>query len=236
MNNYGVSFSVKYAREMSVDPTSCLTEALSNLGVRRLRLMSYWDVHEPVFGEYDFTQLDWQIELAEKYGAEVSLCLGLRQPRWPESHWPAWAKDLTDVEWQPALLNYIEAVIVRYKGKNCIKSYQLENEALLKAFGLNGNYDRNRLKREFKLVKSLDNKRPVIMSTSDSGGFPFFGPKPDRLKTRTLLRGLQPRQSPSAILWYSARHSGFAMAVWLSRARRCKIRVTANSNFFPLRV
>ena len=179
MQKYGVSFSFKYAKEMSIDPRACLKAAFKDLGVQRVRLMSYWDMHEPSLGIYDFTELDWQIEMAEKYGAEITLCLGLRQPRWPESHWPLWAMKLPDNEWQDALCDYISAVITRYKTKKCIVSYQLENEALLKEFGLNGNYDRNRLKREFKLVKQLDDTRPVIMSTSDSGGFPFFGPKPD---------------------------------------------------------
>ncbi|CAN5406949.1 hypothetical protein BH10PAT3_BH10PAT3_7260 [soil metagenome] len=176
---FGVSFSVKYAREMGINPHDCLSAALTELGVRRLRLMSYWDLHEPEDGRYDFTELDWQVDMAEQYGTRVSLCLGLRQPRWPESHWPAWAKQLPDVEWQAALLTYITTVVSRYKGRSCIASYQLENEALLKSFGMDNNYDRNRLKREFVLLKELDPDRPVIMTTSDSGGFPLFGPKPD---------------------------------------------------------
>lgn len=177
---YGASFSIKYAREMRVDPKGCLHAALSDLGVKRLRLMSYWNIHEPTFENYDFTELDWQIEMAEQYQAEVLLCLGLRQPRWPESHWPSWAKKLPDEEWQKALLNYITVVVNRYKDRKCILACELENEALLKSFGLDNNYDRGRLKREFKLVKQLDSDREVIMTTSDSAGFPLLGPKPDK--------------------------------------------------------
>ncbi len=176
---FGASFSIKYAREMGIDPKNCLTSALEDLGIKRLRLMSYWDEHEKVQGQYDFTDLDWQIDLAEKHGAVVSLCLGLRQPRWPESHWPDWALGKPDQLWQPALMNYIEAVVNRYKDKKCIISYQLENEALLKSFGLNHNFDRDRLKREFALVKRLDPNKLLIMTTSDSGGIPILGPKPD---------------------------------------------------------
>ncbi len=141
--------------------------------------MSYWNRLEPDLGEYDFTELDWQIELAETNDLEVTFCLGLRQPRWPESHWPAWALDLPDEQWQQALLKFIETVVKRYRDKECIVSYQLENEALLKTFGEKGNFDRGRLKREFALVKQLDPSRPVIMSTSDSWGIPIFGPRPD---------------------------------------------------------
>jgi hypothetical protein len=103
----------------------------------------------------------------------------LRQPRWPENHWPKWAKELPDQEWQTALDKYTKVVVNRYKKHKCIISYQLENEALLKTFGQDGNFDRSRLKRELKLVKKLDPKRPVIMSTSDSYGIPLLGPKPD---------------------------------------------------------
>jgi hypothetical protein len=176
---FGASFSYKYALEMGVNPKQCLNAALIDLGVKRLRLMSYWDLHEPNIGVYDFAELDWQIKVATKYGAEVTLSLGLRQPRWPESHWPAWAKELSTEEWQDALCMYIKAVVNRYKKYKCIVSYQLENEALLKTFGQDGDFDRKRLMRELNLVKNLDSSRPVIMSTSDSYGIPFFGPHPD---------------------------------------------------------
>lgn len=180
MARLGASFSVSYAQYLGLDPKKCLKAAVDDLGVRRLRLMSYWNRLEPAQGEYDWRELDWQIELAEKAGAEVTLCLGLRQPRWPESHWPDWARELPDDQWQKRLLDFIAEVVKRYKDKACIVSYQLENEALLRTFGENGNFDRSRLKREFALIKQLDPSRPVIMSTSDSWGIPVFGPRPDK--------------------------------------------------------
>lgn len=141
--------------------------------------MSYWNRLEPKQGEYDFRELDWQITMAEAAGAEVTLCLGLRQPRWPESHWPDWALNTPSDVWQLALEQFIAEVVNRYKDRSCIVSYQLENEALLKSFGKHGNFDRKRLRREFKLVKQLDPARPVIMTTSDAWGIPWLGPVPD---------------------------------------------------------
>lgn len=179
MPKYGASFSVPYANYLGLKPKECLKDALTDLGVRRLRLMSYWNQIEINRGKYNFTELDWQIKMANEAGAEVTLCLGLRQPRWPENHWPDWAKNLPEDEWQTELLNYIEAVVRRYRRSRCVISYQLENEALLKNFGKNGNFDRNRLKREFRFVKSLDPSRPVIMTTSNSWGYPLLGPRPD---------------------------------------------------------
>lgn len=180
MIRFGASFSAPYAQYLGVNHKACLEAAITDLRVRRLRLMSYWNRLEPRRGSYDFSELDWQIKMAEKHGAEVTLCLGLRQPRWPENHWPDWALGLPEGEWQQALLDFIAKTVNRYKKSACVVSYQLENEARLRRFGLNGNFDRRRLKREYKLVKSLDEKRPVIMSCSDSWGLPLLGPRPDR--------------------------------------------------------
>ena len=179
MSDFGVSFSLKYAREMGIDPQACLKLALKDLGVKRLRLMSYWDIHEPQSGRYDFTDLDWQFKLAKNYGARVSLALGLRQPRWPESHWPDWVDQTNTTTWVPQLSRFINAVVNRYKDHPSLSSWQLENEALLKTFGQNGNFDRIRLIDEYKLVKQLDPRNPVIMTTSDSWGLPIRKPRPD---------------------------------------------------------
>lgn len=204
---FGVSFSAKYCRELGIDPKKCLEAALKDLGVRHLRLMSYWDVHETVPNVFDFTELDWQFALAEKYGAKISLCLGVRQPRWPESHWPAWALNMPGSEWQN-LQRFIKNVVRRYRRKPSIISWQLENEAMLKRFGLNGNFDRRRLKAEFNLVKRLDKRHPIIMTTSDSWGLPFFGPKPDiygfSLYRYFFDRG-QYRRSKRSALFYQLR-------------------------------
>ena len=82
--------------------------------------MSYWDEHEKLPGEYDFKALDEQLELIARYGGEVSLCIGARQPRWPENHWPEWAWNLPKPERDVALLMYIESVVRRYKDNSII--------------------------------------------------------------------------------------------------------------------
>ena len=141
--------------------------------------MSYWNDHERRVGEFDYSQLDWQIDTIKKAGGTVSLSLGARQPRWPENHWPGWAWDLPKIERTAALLHYIETVVERYKHESCIVSYQLENEALIDDFGEHNEVDRQRLQTEFKLVKTLDPSRPIIMTTSTSWGIPLRQPIPD---------------------------------------------------------
>lgn len=175
----GASFSLKQCRNFETNPKSVLKAALVDLGCRRFRIMSYWDEHEKSPGKYDFKELDWQLELVGRYGGEVSLCLGVRQPRWPESHWPEWTKPLSKQEKNHALFAYVQNVVDRYKDMNVIVEWQLENEALLKDFGLEGDFDRQRIRNEFKLVRSLDSTRPIIMTTSTSWGIPMRSPIPD---------------------------------------------------------
>jgi hypothetical protein len=176
---FGVSFSLKQCRSFGIAPREALDWLIQEAGFRRLRLMSYWNEHEKSPGTYDFTELDWQIQQAEKHGCIVTLCLGARQPRWPENHWPEWAWQLPRRQRSEALLKYIAVVVKRYRHSAAIVSYQLENEALLKNFGERPEINRQRLRQEFKLVKNLDPKRPVIMTTSTSWGIPIRRPIPD---------------------------------------------------------
>ncbi len=56
----------------------------------------------------------------------------------------------------------------------------MENEALNRNFGVNGEFDRSRLVNEFKLVKKLDPARPIIMTTSNVFGLPLGQPRPNK--------------------------------------------------------
>jgi hypothetical protein len=175
----GVSFSLKQCRNFKLDGRETLQWLISEAGFRRFRLMSYWNEHEKQPGVYDFSQLDWQMDMAAQHGCQVTLCLGARQPRWPENHWPQWAWDADAATRSNALLAYIAVVVKRYKEHPALQSYQLENEALLQAFGNRPEVDRRRLRQEFALVKQLDPHHPVAMSTSTSWGIPIRRPTPD---------------------------------------------------------
>ena len=178
MSSYGVSFSVKYARELSLDWQQCFLALITELGVRRFRLMSYWDEIEAVRGTFDFSELDWQLEQCQKHDVDVTLCLGLRQPRYPECHLPAWATQLSGDELTEAVTTFNQKIVERYHTRKEIITWQLENEALNRGIGTCTDYSRRRLKIEFSHVKTLDT-RPVVMSTSNSYGLPVLGPIPD---------------------------------------------------------
>lgn len=177
----GASFIPDYAEQLGVDPQQTLHAILTDLGVKHLRLVSYWSDVEPAQGHYDFSTLDWEFAQADAAHAQVSLSIGLRQPRWPECHPPSWVDtSQPDSQWEPALKQYMQAVVERYKNNPALQSYQLENEYFLKAFGQCQNFDRNRLVNEFNYLKQLDPKHPVIIARSNNAlGLPLGAPTPD---------------------------------------------------------
>ncbi|TAH33862.1 hypothetical protein EYC58_00260 [Candidatus Saccharibacteria bacterium] len=213
-DKYGISFSVKQCRAFGLDPVEALDWLLKQ-GWRRFRLMSYWDEHEKVQGEFDFAALDKQLEQIAAAGGVVTLCLGARQPRWPENHWPEWAWQADKPHRTISLLHYIQSVMLRYRTNSTIVSYQLENEALLKKFGKRVEVDRKRLRLEYKLVKQLALTKPVIMTTSTSWGIPVRRPRPD-------IVGFSFYQ-----VLYSAERHRYTTAFhnpWLDRIRAATIR------------
>jgi hypothetical protein len=178
---FGVTFSKKRAEEFGLDPKETLNALLQDLKLKDLRLVSYWSEHQKTDSpNYDFTELDWQFEEANKFGAKVSLSIGLRQPRWPECHAPQWASSIPKEQWYPKLKNYISAVVKRYKNNPALKSWQLENEYFLDVFGECPDFSRDRLVEEFNLVKAEDPNHPVIISRSNNlVGLSVNDPKPD---------------------------------------------------------
>lgn len=189
----GASFVPAYAESLGLDAKQTMDALINDLGIRNFRLVSYWSQLEPQDGEYDFDLLDWQFEKAEAAGASVSLAIGLRQPRWPECHIPDWAKELPDEEWQPKLERFIAAVVTRYKDSPSLGSYQLENEFLHKTFGTCTDFDRERINREFDLVKSIDPNHPIIMSRSNNWwGLALGKPVPDQYGISVYRRVWEP--------------------------------------------
>lgn len=178
----GVTFIADYADSLGLDAHQTYQAILNDLHVKHLRLVSYWSDIEPTPGQYDFSELDYEMSQAQAHGAKVSLAVGLRQPRWPECHAPGWI-DTTKPEstWQPQLEQFMTVVIDRYKHNAALQSYQLENE-YYNHFGQCYNFDRGRLSSELTLIKRLDPTHPVIMSRSNNYvGLMLKAPLPDEV-------------------------------------------------------
>lgn len=184
----GVSFIPDYAESLGVDPQQTM-DALTGIGVKQFRLVSYWSDMERTPGHYDFSQLDWQFKKAKAANAKVLLTVGLRQPRWPECHMPDWAAKEPMSQWQPQLEQFMQAVIQRYQHSPSLQAYQLENEYFLKGFGTCTDFSRSRLVSEYNLVKKLDPHRTIIVGRSNNAlGFPVGQPQPDEFSISVYKR------------------------------------------------
>jgi hypothetical protein len=175
---WGVSFSAPYAEYLGLDPQETLTALTAKLGVKHLRLMSYWDEIEPAQGQYDFKELDEELGIAKAGGADVVLVLGERQPRWPECHDPAWVTNLNTAKKRQNLSSFIAKTVHRYKNHNEIIEWQLENEPL-NHFGACPAPDKKWLGQELRDLRALDSSRPVALTASDEMGMPVGSPRAD---------------------------------------------------------
>jgi len=211
---FGVSFSVKQCAHFGSDPVKVLHWLIKDMGFRRFRLMSYWDEVEKNRGQFDFKELDREIAAIEAVGGVIILAVGVKQPRYPEYHWPDWAWELSKPDRDEALLKYLRLLIERYKDNNNIISYHLENEALLTGFGERIEIDRRRLFKEFTAVKEIDNKKPIVMSTSAAWGIPIIGPIPDLVGFSYYL-----------IRWKDSKYTTTYHYAWIHRLRAILIRL-----------
>jgi len=169
---YGMSFNTPYARELGLEWSEAYDAILDELGVRHLRLAAHWPMVEPVSGIYNFEELDYQIARAEEVGAEVILAVGRRLPRWPECHTPVWANDMALDMRNVAQLDYMSAVINRYKDSPAVTTWQVENEPFLAMFAFEhcGTLDTDFLDHKINLVRALDPSRPVLVTDSGNLG------------------------------------------------------------------
>ena len=221
----GVSFSEKRSKELGLDWHANYLALLDDLQIRSFRLMSYWDIHEQSRGQFDFSSLDWQMDEAAKRGAKVSLAIGLRQPRWPECHQPAWALELKGNTWKQALFAYIEQVVRRYEHHPALESWQLENEAVNDWFGTCDKPDPTRINEEFNLIKSLS-QRPVWMSLSDQHGLPYNPPEPDAFGFSVY------RRLWSSDTWPYIGYATYPTPIWYHRARVAVIKLMTGKESF----
>jgi len=177
-DDLGVSFSLLACKDYDIDWRDTLQYAI-NLGFKRFRLMSYWKVIEEKKGIYDFNDLDEQISIIKKAGGRVSLAIGMRQPRWPETHIPQWSKAQSTAAITTHYIAFHKTVIDRYKNEPTIESWQLENEFWLRSFGEHVDFSRKRLMKEFNILRELNPDRPITMTLAKVISLPLRRPTPD---------------------------------------------------------
>lgn len=167
---FGVTFASKRAADLyGLDPRKLYLAILDDLGVRRLRLVAYWDQIEKERGVYDWSLLDFQVEEAEKRNAQVLLAAGLRLPGWPECHAPSWTGALAAAERDERVVVFTRAVVGRYRSSTAIWAWQVENEPYLGGFGECPGYNADLVDREAKAVRELDDRAIVVTDSGELG-------------------------------------------------------------------
>ncbi|HIA91635.1 TPA: glycosyltransferase [Candidatus Saccharibacteria bacterium] len=176
---FGVSFSIPQAEQLGLDWQQTLEQSASQLPIPHYRLMSYWDRTEPSSGEYDFTEIDTQLDILSENQKTATLVVGLRQPRWPECHTPNWLESLPETEQRKQELQFIEAAVQRYRFNATVTSWQLENESANRNFGECPSFDAAFHEEKYQLINQLSQK-PISINTSNQSGWPLREPTGDR--------------------------------------------------------
>lgn len=169
--NWGVVFSQKHAQLLGLDWKKTYSEILSDLKAKKIKVIVHWDLVEPERENFNFEDLDWMIKEAENKGGEVILVIGIKTGRWPECHIPSWLQKKKEEEIKSEALKYIFQLVERYKNSKNIFAWQVENEPFF-AFGECPKIEKEFVKKEIEIVRSLDSKRPIIFA--DSGEFSFW--------------------------------------------------------------
>ncbi len=168
--NYGVNFSDKYATEMMMDWKDVYIKILDDLGAKNIRLVAYWDDIEKENDKFDYSNIKWQLDEAQKRDVNVILAVGKKVPRWPECFEPKWWQKMSSSdEKEHELIDFVKRTVVELKPYGAIKIWQVENEPFF-PFGECSPFNIETLDKEISIVRSLD-ARPILTQDSGEGGF-----------------------------------------------------------------
>ena len=172
----GISFRPRQCEDLGLDPRKTL-ETLLAYPFDLVRLSAYWDRIEPAPGRFDPTELDWQLDAAERAGKRVIVCLGpVKSFGYPEYFVPEHRLEaalpegrLVDGASHPELLRattgYLGRLVRRYRDRDAIIAWQVEHEAV-DPLGLEHSWRLSDafVTHEVRAVKAADPSRPVLLN------------------------------------------------------------------------
>ncbi|MGH2457986.1 MAG: beta-galactosidase [Chloroflexota bacterium] len=172
----GISFRPPQVEALGLEARPAL-QALLAYPFQIVRLGAYWNRIEPAPGTFDWQELDWQVEAAERAGKSILLCVGaLKTFSYPEFFVPAHHLDrplpehtLVSPTTHPALLaaatELIARVVERYRSHPSIVAWQVEHEAV-DPLGAEHSWRlaASFVEREVTTVRQLDPGRPIVLN------------------------------------------------------------------------
>lgn len=162
---FGVTFSVVYARYLGFDPNVLLQNILTDLRPTVVRFPVYWTDIEKVEGDFVFDEYHVLLRELQKTNTPVILTVGYKVPRFPECHAPEWTTSLSAHAFEERLRSYVATTVHEFVSYDNIVMWQVENEPFFD-FGENcrdRSYDD--IAKEVALVKRIDG-RPILITDS----------------------------------------------------------------------
>ncbi len=208
---YGITYSAIYAEELGIDTVGGYEAMVSELGFDLARIPVYWNRIEARKGEFDWTEVDELMAISSSNDVDVIMAIGRRVPRWPECFLPEWLDADDQAVLEEAQLKMMREVVNRYKDHPALVRWQVENEPYFTLFGECPKLDREFLKSEFELVRSLDDNTPL--QTTASGEQSLWYPAARLAKDYVGISVYRTTYTP--FLGYST----YPMKPWMYRAR-----------------
>jgi hypothetical protein len=172
----GISFRPLQADAFGLDGRSTLTALLAH-PFELIRLAAYWDQIEPRRGVFAPSELDWQVEAAERAGKQIVLCVGaLKAFGYPEFFIPHHRLpeplpegSLVDPSAYASLLGaateFVSRVVDRYQDRASIIAWQVEHEAVDPlGFEHSWRLSAGFVQQEMAAVRRADPSRPILMN------------------------------------------------------------------------
>jgi hypothetical protein len=172
----GISFRPRQVEAFGLEGPATL-DSLLKYPFDVLRLAAYWDRIETATGEFDTSELDWQLAATERARKMVILSIGpIKNFGYPEYYVPKHQLDrplregvLVRPEDQSSLLSaakrFISRVVTKYRSRDSVVAWQLEHEAVDPlGFEHSWRLGRDFVEAELEALRKSDPSRPVMMN------------------------------------------------------------------------
>jgi Beta-galactosidase len=172
----GISFRPLQACALGLEPMAALTELL-RYDFELIRLGAYWDRIETGPGRFDPSELDRQVDAAERAGKQIILCVGpVKTFGYPEFFVPSHQLPeplregiLVEPGAYGALVEastaFASRLVTRYRDREAIVAWQVEHDAV-DPLGMEHSWRLSAafVRREVEAVRAADPTRPVLMN------------------------------------------------------------------------
>lgn len=172
----GITFRPLQAQAFGLEIRPTL-KLLLRYPIQVVRLGAYWNKIELKAKVFDTSELDWQLDAVEQVGAKIILCVGALKtfgfPEYfiPQCYMPKPFTDRTLItpkthsELLDAASNFIFKIVDRYKQRESIVAWQLENEpADPLPFAHYWRLSTTFVKQELGVLRSSDLTKPVMIN------------------------------------------------------------------------